>query len=281
MSIKRGGSLKKRYIIGTLIGVLGSLGIVLYNGLIVRNYSIALEHVKQGEKIKVVVLADLHSFKYGSHQERLLRKIEQQQPDIIVLVGDIVDDYRPIEGVKLLLEGLCHSAPIFYVTGNHEENITELEHVKTFLRSYGVTVLEGEYAQVKVGNTKVNIGGLSDPYRSYPFQETFNELSEAISKEEGVKILLSHRPEYAELYKKGKYDLVLSGHAHGGQVRIPGWINGLYAPGQGILPKYAGGYYALNDTTHFIVSRGLAIYPTLPRVFNPPEIVSITLTGKL
>lgn len=281
MSIKRGGSLKKRYIIGALMGVLGSLGIVLYNGLIVRNYSIALNNVKKGEKIKIVVLTDLHSFKYGSHQERLLCKIEQQQPDIIMLVGDIVDDYRPIEGVKFLLEGLCHSAPIFYVTGNHEENIAELEHVKTFLRSYGVTILEGAYAQVKVGNTKVNIGGLSDPYRSYPFQETFNELSEAIIKEEGVKILLSHRPEYAELYKKGKYDLVLSGHAHGGQVRIPGWINGLYAPGQGILPKYAGGYYALNDTMHFIVSRGLAIYPTLPRVFNPPEIVSITLTGKL
>ena len=272
--------MKKRYMIGALLGALGSIGIILYNGLMVRNYSIPLESVKQGETIKIVVLTDLHSFKYGKHQERLLRKIEKQTPDLIMLVGDIVDDYRPIEGVKLLLEGLRDTVPIFYVTGNHEENINGLDSVKAFLKSYGVTVLEGDYAQVKVGQTMLNIAGLSDPYRHYPFRETFNQLSESIKEEEGVKILLSHRPEYAGLYEKGNYDLVLSGHAHGGQVRIPGWINGLYAPGQGLFPKYAGGYYKLKKDTHFIVSRGLAIYPTLPRVFNPPEIVSITLLGK-
>lgn len=271
--------MKKKYFISTLLVSLSAMGIIFYNGLVVRDYPIQVANMKSGESVKIVVLTDLHSFKYGRRQERLIKQIKKQNPDLIMLVGDIVDDYRPVEGVRLLLDGLKDTVPIFYVTGNHEENIKSLPNVKAFLRSYGVIVLEGEYAKVMVDEVPINIGGLSDPYSRYPFVEHFYKLAEAIKEEKGVKILLSHRPEYAPLYEKGGYDLVLSGHAHGGQVRIPYLLNGLYAPGQGFFPKYAGGYYKLKDNTHFIVSRGLAIYPTLPRVFNPPEIVSITLLG--
>ena len=272
--------MKKRYFISALLIGLSAIGLTLYNGLIVRDYHIQLPSIEEGEQIKVVVLTDLHSFKYGKYQQRLLKQIKKQKPDLIMLVGDIVDDHRPIEGTKLLLEGLKGTVPMFYVTGNHEENIKQLPRVKHFLRSYGVTVLEETYEKVRVGDTSLIIAGMSDPYTKYPFIEAFYKLSDAIQKEEGVKILLSHRPEYAPVYEKGGYDLVLSGHAHGGQVRIPYLLNGLYAPGQGFFPRYAGGEYKLKSDTHFIVSRGLAIYPTLPRVFNPPEILAITLSGQ-
>lgn len=278
---KRGDKgMKKKYFISALLLGLSAIGLTLYNGLVVRNYPIQLPSIEEGEQIKIVVLTDLHSFKYGKHQQRLLKQIKKQKPDLIMLVGDIVDDHRPIDGTKLLLEGLKDTVPIFYVTGNHEENINQLPSVKRFLRSYGVTVLEGAYAKIRVGDTPLIIAGMSDPYNKYPFVEGFYKLSDDVQQEEGVKILLSHRPEYAPVYEKGGYDLVLSGHAHGGQVRIPYLLNGLYAPGQGFFPKYAGGYYELKEDTHFIVSRGLAIYPTLPRIFNPPEILSITLSGQ-
>lgn len=271
--------MQKKYFISALLLGLGSIGVALYNGLVIRNYHLQVPYMKPDEQIKIVVITDLHSFKYGKNQERLLKQIKKQKPDLIMLVGDIVDDYRPIEGIALLLEGLKNTVPMFYVTGNHEENIRDLPKVKAFLRSYGVTILEEEYAKVKVGEVPLIIAGMSDPYKKYPFVERFYELSKEVEKEKGVKILLSHRPEHISLYEKGGYNLVLSGHAHGGQVRIPYLLNGLYSPGQGFFPKYAGGYYKMEADTHFIVSRGLAIYPTLPRVFNPPEILAITLSG--
>ena len=271
--------MKKKHFINTLLIGLSAIGIIFYNGLVVRQYPIQIPNMEKGQEVKIVVLTDLHSFKYGRRQERLLKQIKKQKPDLIMLVGDIVDDYRPVEGVKLLLEGLKDTVPMFYVTGNHEENIKGLSKVKTLLRSYGVIVLEEEYVKVMIDQTPIIVSGMSDPYSRYPFTESFYKLAKAVKEETGVKIFLSHRPEYAPLYEKGGYDLVLSGHAHGGQVRIPYLLNGLYAPGQGLFPKYAGGYYKLGGNTNFIVSRGLAIYPSLPRVFNPPEILSITLLG--
>lgn len=270
---------KKRWISALLIGF-GMVGAGLYSGLIVRNYKIEMADIPRGNSVKIVVLTDLHSSKYGKNQERLLKVIRKQEPDAIMLVGDVVDDHRPIENTRLLLEGLKDTVPMFYVTGNHEHNIRELDEVKHFLRSYGVHVLEEAYAKLTINQTQFVIAGMSDPYKKYPFIKTFYSLAQEVSKEEGIKVLLSHRPEYIPLYEKGGYDLVLSGHAHGGQVRIPYLLNGLYSPGQGLFPKYAGGHYKMEAGTNFIVSRGLAIYPTLPRIFNPPEVVAITLTGK-
>lgn len=272
--------MKKKYWVTAMLIGLSISGLGLYSGLIIRDYKIEVPQMKQGSSIKLVVLTDLHSFKYGENQERLLKKIKAQQPDVIMLVGDIVDDHRPAEGVERLLKGLKDTVPIFYVTGNHEYNIKRLDQVKDFFRSYGVTILEESYAKLMVRDTQLVVAGMSDPYKRYPFKEAFYSLAKAVSKEEGVKVLLSHRPEYISLYEKGGYDLVLSGHAHGGQVRIPYLLNGLYSPGQGFFPKYAGGYYKMAERTNFIVSRGLAIYPTLPRFFNPPEILAITLTGE-
>ena len=126
--------MKKKYFISTLLVSLSAMGIIFYNGLVVRDYPIQVANMKSGESVKIVVLTDLHSFKYGRRQERLIKQIKKQNPDLIMLVGDIVDDYRPVEGVRLLLEGLKDTVPIFYVTGNHEENIKSLPNVKAFLR---------------------------------------------------------------------------------------------------------------------------------------------------
>ena len=270
---------KKLWISALLMGF-GIIGMGLYSGLTVRSYKLEMDDVPLGSSVKIVVLTDLHSTQYGNNQKRLLRLIQAEEPDVIMLVGDIVDDHRPVEGTKFLLEGLKDKVPMFYVTGNHEHNIRNLDQVKDFLRSYGVQVLEEEYAKFRVGGMQLIVAGMSDPYKKYPFVKEFYSLSEKVSKEKGIKILLSHRPEYIPLYEKGGYNLVLSGHAHGGQVRIPYVLNGLYSPGQGFFPKYAGGHYKMEADTNFIVSRGLAIYKTLPRIFNPPEIVAITIKGK-
>ena len=107
--------MKKKYFISTLLVSLSAMGIIFYNGLVVRDYPIQVANMKSGESVKIVVLTDLHSFKYGRRQERLIKQIKKQNPDLIMLVGDIVDDYRPVEGVRLLLEGLKDTVPIFYV----------------------------------------------------------------------------------------------------------------------------------------------------------------------
>ena len=269
--------------------VLGGLAIIvilgLYNGLVIRKYQVSTHKFKLEQPIKIALLTDLHSYNYGKEQEKLLEKLNEQEPDLILLRGDIVDDEEPIKGVTYLLEGLQNTVPIYYVTGNHEYWTGEIEQIKTFLESYGVIVLEEDYRVEMIKGMPIIIAGISDPdkwrglYSETGFELAYVELEEKVVKERGYKILLSHRPEFVDLYSRGEYDLVVSGHAHGGQVRVPGLINGLYAPGQGGFPKYAGGSYKLLNGSNLIVSRGLSINRRLPRIFNPPELVMVEING--
>jgi predicted MPP superfamily phosphohydrolase len=255
-----------------------------YNGLVLKRYEINTNKLKAGTSIRIVLISDLHNHIYGEKQEPLLSLIRRENPDLIALAGDIADDRVPIKGTELFLAGIQGIAPIYYVTGNHEFWSGDIKTIKASIEKYGVSILENHYEAVTIADSSIIIAGVDDPdvVLVDNTRDWEGELYTAFSPLEnypGFKVLLSHRPELIDLYLKTAFDLVLSGHAHGGQVRIPFLLNGLYAPNQGWFPQYAGGMYCYENLIH-IVSRGVSFNPRLPRIFNPPEVVVIDIIGK-
>lgn len=232
---------------------------------------------------KIALLTDLHGCYYGKNQQDLVSRLKKQSPNAILLGGDIYDDRQGFANTDSLLSQLSAIAPTYYVDGNHEWWLSTENRLESLKRiaHYGIKPIMGK--QVAIPNTRIVLFGLSDP-ESREFDNQFQQLNGQV-KTENFNILLSHRPERIDEYRQYPFDLVLSGHAHGGQWRIPFIMNGLFAPSQGFLPKYAGGLYEFNGafagqtkTTHFIVSRGLARETTkVPRFFNNPELVFITV----
>lgn len=294
---------KKRIIRASLFAVITAfMFAAFYNGMVVRNYFVVSDEISS--PVRVVLLTDLHSHIHGNNQKNLIDLVIKQNPDIIMLAGDIADDETPIKGTELLLDGLNGVADIYYVTGNHEYWSSSIEDIKETIRGHfsdelkqpaddiaetresiqdgGVTILSDEYTQISINGNRIVVAGIEDPARVNYYDSSYNQdssMREAFSEldeMDGYKILLAHRPEKIEQYKLYNFDLVLSGHAHGGQVRIPLIMNGLLAPNQGWFPKYAGGVYEHGELTH-VVSRGLSFNLFLPRIFNPPEVVVIDL----
>ena len=257
--------------------------------LLVVHYEVTSEKVT--EAVRLAVLADLPSTFYGKDQEELVRELQDCSPDAVLLVGDIADDKVSHEGTKRLLSAIGKKYPCFYVSGNHEYWSGEEGKIKEMIASYGVTVLEGESVLFRVGEQQILISGVDDPdgygqrhrYDPEAMAGWENQLARCQRNLDGVhfSVLLTHRPELVSYYthtpgeEESGFDLVTAGHAHGGQVRIPGILNGLLAPNQGLFPRYAGGRYELGDTV-MIVSRGLC-RNLLPRVFNRPELVMVEI----
>ncbi|MBQ8825114.1 MAG: metallophosphoesterase [Ruminococcus sp.] len=246
----------------------------------IQNYDIESDNIT--ENIRIALITDLHSCKYGKDEIKLIEAIDSQKPDIILLGGDICDDVIPNDNTEALLKGITDKYPCYYVTGNHEYWSNDVDAILKLFESYNVTILNGNYVTTDIKGQKINICGISDPDVSNNDADiVVTEQLEMIKNagENGnYTILLTHRPEYIDLYSKYDFDLVLAGHAHGGQFRIPFILNGLYAPNQGLFPEYAGGEY-LKNNTKMIVSRGLARESTrVPRIFNRPELVIIELT---
>ncbi|MFW2176401.1 MULTISPECIES: metallophosphoesterase [unclassified Moraxella] len=248
---------------------------------------------QQKQAFKIALLTDLHGCYYGENQHTIVDKLKANHPDVILLGGDIYDDDVAFTHTDILLSQLSAIAPTYYVDGNHEWWLPSGQRLDTLKRisSYGITPIMGK--QVPIANTNIVLFGLSDP-DSGTFDSELKLLGSQ-AKAESVNVLLSHRPERIDEYKQYPFDLVLSGHAHGGQWRIPYLMNGLIAPNQGLFPKYAGGEYAFEGifnntnangtnakqakTTHLIVSRGLARESTkVPRFFNHPELVFIDVS---
>ena len=276
-------TLRKRWKIWLAAGVvLAALAVwALWTGLVVRTYT--LETAKLDQPVRLLLLTDLHSTVHGREQQALIDLVRAQAPDAVLLSGDIADDEVPHRGTELLLEAVAGKYPCFYVTGNHEFWAEGTEEILEMFRRYGVTVLAGTWSDLTVRGQTIRIFGVDDPegFEAAPGEavpagwlEQWETCRSGL--EEGTfSVLLSHRPELTELYRGSGFDLVVSGHAHGGQVRVPLLLNGLYAPNQGFFPRYAGGLYDL-DGTALAVSRGLSI-SRLPRVVNPPEAVVIDL----
>lgn len=266
-------------------------GILLISALLfVSLFWVALDHDlsvvtyrvesnKLTAPLRLALVTDLHSCDYGEGQKDLLEQLERAEPDLILLGGDILDDELPYEKGLEFLRAIGTRYPCYYVTGNHEFWTGEIKEVKALVRDCAVTVLAGDWATVDLKGQKINLCGVDDPAHIGK-TATMAQVGSArkAATPDYFTLLLSHRPELIGDYLPYDFDLILSGHAHGGQWRIPGLLNGFLAPDQGFFPKYAGGLYQLGDTS-FIVSRGLAQETTrVPRLFNPPELVIVELT---
>lgn len=244
----------------------------------------SVENKKSDEHMRIVFISDLHSCLYGgSGQEELISEVRKQNPDMVLFGGDIFDSRNmPEDGAVTLLKALGAEYKCYYVTGNHEERHEKLDYYKDIVRSCGITVLDGTHTKmaVSMADGTPDIYGFDDKSVYENLDEQLLHIEETTGNyhfDESFNILLIHRPENFEHYAEFGFDLVLCGHAHGGQWRIPGLINGIYAPGEGLFPKYAGGLYEKDGTT-MIVSRGLAKESTpVPRLFNRPELVVIDI----
>ena len=240
-----------------------------------RRYEIVSPKVSA--PVKIALITDLHNCLYGSRQAELVQAIEDESPNAVILAGDIIDD-RNIsnDNTIFLLEQIADKFPCYYVTGNHEIWKGNIEDTKQLFSDYGVTVLDGKSEVLDVNGQKINICGVDDPDIGAEFWDQLSSALNGINLDD-FTILAAHRPELIENYLSYDYDLILSGHAHGGQWRLPGLINGLYAPNQGWFPKYAGGLYPFQNAT-MVVSRGLAKnLNKIPRIFNRPEAVFINI----
>ncbi|SDJ78178.1 hypothetical protein SAMN04487760_11513 [Lachnospiraceae bacterium G41] len=235
--------------------------------------------LKEGDEnaVRCVLVTDLHSCYYGKNQKNLIERIDKENPDIIFLGGDIFDDKIDDDNAVIFLEEISKKYKCFYVSGNHEYWSERCDEMKDKVRSLGITVLEGDCETIEINGKTIDVCGVDDPTRltNSQFKEQLNK-AYAKTNEDHYKILLTHRPEQTDFYALYDYDLILSGHAHAGQIRIP-FINiGIYAPNQGLFSKYVSGIYTLSNGSRLIVSRGLARESTpAPRFFNHPEIVVI------
>lgn len=253
-----------------------------YRPPVVRRYEITTDKFKNGESLNIVLAADLHSHIYGENQSKIIELIAAEKPDLIALAGDIADDKNPVWGAELFLRGIKDIAPVYYVTGNHEFRSGHIKGIKKLFKKYKVNILEHSYRKIMIRDTQLAIGGVDDPFITkysnpkFDWEKKMQQAFVNLDKYDGYKILLSHRPERIKAYSKTPFDLVLSGHAHGGQVRVPFILNGLLAPNQGLFPKYAGGIYKHKNFIH-IVSRGISYHFFRPRVINPPEVVVIKI----
>ena len=252
------------------------------NWLSISRFTIT-SHEITGDGLKIIQLSDLHSKEFGENQHRLVTKVQALSPDIIAFTGDIIDKDKYDEKTVLsLLKQLKEIAPTYYVTGNHEYWSGKYDQLEKIIKSTGVTILHNQREKLQLNGTTFLLAGIDDPAISNEASAVTVE-TELAKTLEGVNdqdfvVLLSHRPEVYSVYAEHNIDLVLSGHAHGGQVRLP-FVGGLVAPDQGFLPKYTAGKYEQDDTA-MIVNRGLGNSIIPQRVFNTPEIVEITIKGQ-
>jgi len=242
---------------------------------------------KVSAPIRIALLTDLHSCWYGENQKKLVEAVQKQNPDIVLLGGDIFDDEMSYDNAEITIRRLAEKYPCYYVTGNHEYWGYDIENILGIVEGCGITVLSGECDTITINGQIISICGVDDPdvaryvpggvpiAQQLEYAENAAQEAEDAAGKDVFTILISHRPELCELYQNFDFDLVLSGHAHGGQWRIPGLLNGLYVPDQGLFPEYAGGRYDY-ETGTMIVSRGLARESTpIPRIFNRPEVVIV------
>lgn len=230
-----------------------------------------LESTKLVKDATLAVVSDLHNSFFGEGQTQLVQEICAVEPDAVLLTGDMADSFESMDGVRTLLQALKGAYPVYYVSGNHECASDELAEIKAELRDLGVRVLEGEGEMLPCG---VRITGTDDPL-CLTREQWKAQVERCKSTDDVFTVLMAHRPDRIDFYGEG-FDLILSGHAHGGQARIPLLLeNGLWAPNQGWLPKYTCGVHSAGSG-RMIVSRGLC-KNALPRVFNRPELVIVRL----
>ncbi len=225
-------------------------------------------------------VSDLHNCRFGKDNENLLNMLREAKPDMIAITGDLVDFRKTNISISMeFIEQAVKIAPCYYVTGNHEARISEYPELKQQLMDAGVTVLNDKCRKIEIAGESINIIGLDDPrFFSDDQEERVKSKLQSLTPDNGnYTVLLVHRPDMFEIYADAGIDLVLSGHVHGGQFRLP-LLGGVIAPNQGLFPKYDAGLFQ-QDETQMIISRGLCDTVFPPRINNRPELVIITLAS--
>ena len=249
----------------------------------VNEYEVVSDRIPQGfEGFRIAQVSDLHNAEFGEGNEKLIQLLSQTDPDVIVITGDLIDSrHTDIEIALDFARQAVKIAPVYYVSGNHEARVREYEDLKMGLAEAGVVILEIQKAQITREGESITLMGIDDPsfQEDYLFGDSESVARQAIenlqNESDEYTILLSHRPELFDLYVDTGMDLVFSGHAHGGQFRLP-FVGGLVAPNQGFFPKFDEGRFTEENTT-MIVSRGVGNSIIPIRFNNRPEIVLVTL----
>ena len=249
----------------------------------VNEYEIVSDRIPEAfAGFRIAQVSDLHNKDFGEGYGQLLTLLSEINPDIIVVTGDLIDSRQTDLDVALEFAWQAGKiARVYYVSGNHEARVPEYEDLKTGLVKAGVVILENQKVQITREGESITLMGIDDPsfQEDYLFGDSESVARQAIedlqNESDGYTILLSHRPELFDLYVETEMDLVFSGHAHGGQFRLP-FIGGLIAPNQGFFPKYDAGLFS-EGSTNMIVSRGVGNSIIPIRFNNRPEIVLVTL----
>lgn len=251
-------------------------------GFAMQTVDYTVKSDKLDSDIKVVFISDLHNCFYGDRsQSKLINEVKSASPDIVIFGGDVIDAWGGTKYAIRLISELSREYPCFYTPGNHEEMRGDKEAFYTEVQKY-CPMLLGEYKEISVKGQNIRIYGVLDDTSWGKNKSQLEECFDTLDSNY-FNIMISHQPEQIDSFigsNEKYFDLILSGHAHGGQWRLPKILDqGLYAPDQGILPDYTTGIYEYGKTTH-IISRGLArpmrmIF--IPRIFNRPELSVITI----
>ena len=256
----------------------------------ISEYNIDL--AKLSVSARVVFISDLHGKEYGKDNKRLLAKIREQNPDAIFVVGDMLDDNdaeNNFSKTTKLLTDLLDIAPVYFSYGNQEKEYSG-NSIDTFvntIKENGVIVLDDSFVDCEINGQKIRIGGTMG--HAFPFGRTMEEFESSdeyiflkdMEKTDSPTIVLAHMPDTFIFNGAHNYwshiDLVVSGHTHGGVIRLP-FAGGLYSPMQGLFPEYDYGFYMLGEKMRIVITSGLSGYKLVPRFLNLPEICVLNLT---
>lgn len=289
MSTDKSTNLKKKKLVFLIIALAIAILIIwVYwtnTNILTDYFTIQSERIPESfDGVRIAHISDLHNKDWEDKLSLLLIK---EKPDYIFLTGDMIDSRKTDVKVTLnFLEKIKDLAPIYYVNGNHEGRLYNSEskenkytELKNGMEKFGITILKNQAVDLTRNNETIHLIGLNDPIFSWDYMDTgISYLGKNLSlllNEEKFQILLAHRPDYFEFYSENNLDLILSGHAHGGQFRLP-FIGGIVAPDQGLFPKYTKGIYQM-DNSKMIVSPGLGNSIIPIRFNNNPELYIITL----
>ena len=232
------------------------------------------------EGYRIAIVSDVHGNTFGEDNENLLEPLREQRPDIIAITGDLCDRKYPPDAIPGLLAQLVEIAPVYYVTGNHEWAAKYVDTMMGLCEEFGITPLRNEYILLQEGEDSLILAGIDDK-NAYADMKTPEQLMDEIVAEHGDEptVLLSHRPDLIRDFWVMGYDLVLTGHVHGGIVQIPG-VGGLVAPSRKLWPEFSKGLYTAPNGSSLVVSAGLAgIHLKQPRLFNPLHVPIVILEG--
>ena len=257
---------------------------VITSEIVLTEYTVKSKKIKSSKGITFVYVSDLHSKSKDRNGTKVSGIVNNTNPDFVLLGGDIANDKGSEQEALSFVNEIKEESHVFYAAGNHETRSKKRELLFNFFEK-NTTFLKNDYCKTVINGEEVIIAGAKDlcdfPDDGHirPWFKEIGDRFKELEKESCLKILLSHRPELFEYYNLLPFDIVISGHAHGGQWRIPPFKNGIIAPGQGFFPCKTGGLYQYENFTH-IIGRGASTgHPKyIPRIFNPPEVLKITVT---